>query len=73
MITEEELESENLSKRVEIGDKILDSSIKSETDFTEAFDMPADGESQLGLFRKNRSSAQLTESNWETFQSSNRI
>lgn len=45
MITEEELESENLSKRVEIGKKILDSSIKSETDFTEAFDMPADGES----------------------------
>lgn len=29
MITEEELESENLSKRVEIGDKILDSSIKN--------------------------------------------
>lgn len=29
MITEEELESENLSKRVEIGEKILDSSIKN--------------------------------------------
>lgn len=29
MITEEELESENLSKRVEIGDKISDSSIKN--------------------------------------------
>ena len=45
MITEEELESENLSKRVEIGDKIKNTTIKSETDFTEAFDMPADGES----------------------------
>lgn len=29
MVTEEELESENLSKRVEIGEKILDSSIKN--------------------------------------------